>query len=124
MKINKNSWHYKLNEKMDIEVESKTLCSYFWNTIANLFGVFLICISILTLIGLITVPLWGLVINYFGITELPQSTILYIFYIEIIIALLIISVSYYDKFSFSRIIVSYLASIKNKVCPRIEFDDK
>lgn len=82
MNINKNSWHYKLLNKMDFRVARRlkyedsnvTLCEYFWNVVAA--GVTFVAIAliitflVLGSLFIASTMLVGLVI-FFGASWLP-----------------------------------------------------
>lgn len=88
MKVNKNSWHYKLMDYWDYKIidqllygNNVTLCKYFWNTIGAILQsvgfVLMICTAIallsLCFFGIIVAPINYLLTAYFGVPELCEG---------------------------------------------------
>lgn len=88
MKVNRNSWHYKLMDHFDHNVisrldynQSVTLCQYFWSLIGALFqsiGVVLLgigCTLMLSVIvfAVIVAPINYLLTAYFGVVDITDG---------------------------------------------------
>lgn len=81
MKVNKNSWHYKLMNYFNFDIiddleygSNVTLCRYFWNTVGSiivLLGAILVGICVagllsLVLLAFVIAPISYLTQSYFG----------------------------------------------------------
>lgn len=88
MKVNKNSWHYKLMDYWDYKVidqllygNNVTLCQYFWNVVGAILqsGGFAIMIVVAIALflalffGIVIAPINYLLTAYFGVPELMEG---------------------------------------------------
>lgn len=88
MKVNKNSWHYKLMDYWDYEVidqllygNNVTLCQYFWNVVGAILQsvafaamiVVAIAVFVFLAFAIIIAPINYLLTAYFGVPELMEG---------------------------------------------------
>lgn len=88
MKVNKNSWHYKLMDYWDYKVidqllygNNVTLCKYFWNVVGAIlqsvgFAAMIVVAIVLFLalvFGIVIAPINYLLTAYFGVPELMEG---------------------------------------------------
>lgn len=128
MKVNKNSWHYKILTERFCFMEgwyecyiSGSLCLYFWQVMFRLFlGVGLGLLVVSPLFSW-TIILLGLDPSVLGATGV----------LVLIMGLTATSAAIYIGMEFivskekePNLVVEYIKSKKNKVCPIIEFVEK
>lgn len=149
MKINTNSWHYKLVTLGGKERAPYTLCPYFWKGVWNLsiilFGIFIagliswamgesLSLLIFTKLGLTLSPIIAV------ISSIILGLLLIVFVMSSLIA---IAYGFYKLISLfqekrkkkwvndleagknpeSNVIIAYIKARKRKVCPILEFTD-
>lgn len=88
MKVNKNSWHYKLMDYWDYKVIYRlrcgfnvTLCQYFWNVVGAILQsvgfaamiVVAIALFLALVFGIVIAPINYLLTAYFGVPELMEG---------------------------------------------------
>lgn len=135
MKISRDSWHYKLAELITERYEDvpDNLCGYFWRVVAG--------ISAVALMVILTFAVLFIALGAFFVTSEPALTIGSMI-LWIIFGLTVLSgvrevrrksdsIWHKDiipdweisipESSFINVCGTYLASIKDKVCPTIEF---
>lgn len=111
MKINTNSWHYKLLRKTGCNKMPKDLCGYFWalvgRAVVGLVGLALLCA--LCMLIFITIATKGLILLFaVGIASLIAGIVFFITELE-------------DS---DNLFFSWLRARKQKICPIIEYVDK
>ena len=117
--IKRTSWHYRLNNKMDINVEhyGMNLCKYFWTTVWNTLLMLLLALSALTLFG---------VLVYLLITEIPLAILFTLFAACIVFPAT--AIHYFRKIfpnttiPTPNLIKEYIKAKKEKYCPMITFE--
>lgn len=126
MKINKNSWHYKLNDKLNGGyVNYNNLCSYFWGTIFAIFMLF-IAAPFFTITGVLI--LLSPIIYFFN-----ESYKLFNFAILggiLDIILLSILWHWYRKeyvlpklpYREPSLVKKYIVAKKKKICPLVHYE--
>ena len=117
VKLNKNSWHYRLCEFVEIDINSSNFCDYFKCVIGSIFIVF--ALSFLAFI-LGFVPLY-IFINFFILYPIIGVIPLLVYCLFV----LFIYLDYkrdtnLDRF-YNNIFVSKYRSMKEKYCPGIEW---
>ena len=147
MKLSKNSWHYKLNMLYDDDV-SYNLCPYFWKT---MYRAILLPLNLVLAIPIFIItwiyrdrydegdPMWmkgllGFTI-YLGITAVICMALMFFIQNEITIAFgsggwIILFITFgrwvhekYEDRKQTSIFNSYFKAKKEKVCPKIEWED-
>lgn len=133
--INKKSWHYRwyrfLHDKCSENYWSGdpvSVCSYFWGFMFNNAKAIFLSLIALFLVVLLTVPIWGSILYQFnGNKDLLNGVYLFLGVyssIGLLIGFYILKDKYKNIDSgFIRITKSALGSIKDKVCPLIEYKD-
>jgi len=127
MKINTNSWHYKIVSRFTPSEEiPKTLCSYFWilffGIIVLIAGLGAALIILFASLSPILVPL----INHFypgTINDGPEKVITGLYAI-VLVALLVRYIYNKTSFTTNNVLFQYLKAKKDKVCPLIEYVEK
>ena len=123
MKINRKSWHYRLNCEMGCGEVPKNLCGYFWETIKSILGA-IFCIAVcMAFVIITTLPIWQPLYKWL----FNPSISLFGTYVTIAsytIGGIIFGVSSLSQKSFARVTIGYITSIKDKYCPIIEFTEE
>ena len=119
MKINRNSWHYKVSNLFtEWESSSDTLCWYFWRLVFTLLGIStIICIIALLIYSYFTSPQWQA--NSIAVLSISLSIVLPILAIR---KLRQINGKPY-KLSGEDVVVEFIKAKKNKICPLITYTD-
>lgn len=122
MKINKNSWHYKVVTLNDKASAPRNLCEYFWTFvflfIVMLSGGFFVYLTIISPIA------------YFGFGAdlgAPGHGLIGLS-LDIMMLLWVLGCFVHNFFedsqnSFLKVIREYLKALKDKVCPLIKYED-
>lgn len=122
MKINKKSIHYRFNLLMSecLDNMPKTVCSYFWCTITN---IFLLIFAFVIVCGFGVIAFSPLIAIFFQndfIKDIYPGGIA----IDIGTLLCVVLPFLFSQISFGRVIIQYARAIKNKICPLIEYEGK
>lgn len=121
MKINKNSWHYRLVRLWSYgkKVNHKSLCTYFWNVLfCSLFsGLFLVCLTVYISLALLPVSY----VIPIELNEQLDSLRSSIFYFELIVLTLTGLVLFFTKTNSGSLLLNFIKAKIDKVCPKIEF---
>ena len=122
MKIRKSSLHYKFNNFWAVNEGGmpKTLCNYFWYTMFNVFRT-LIAISLTTIIGTFLLsPIGNLFIDNEQIASMSYAALCIYGFIT---SATVIGL-FFTKASFGRVVLEYINTLKDKVCPLVEYEGK
>ena len=128
MKINKNSWHYKMNYEFS-ERLPKTLCSYFWTTVIRTLLLLVFSAAILTTLIILISPLALL----FDIKHPMQEVSFSIYGLMFALFLCLFIGAKVENYKRNKYLIrpykkpnilwDYLKAKKEKVCPFLEFED-
>lgn len=106
MKVNKNSWHYKLMDSWDYSVINRldcgfnvTLCQYFWNVVGAILqsiGFVILCgvvvaMGLVVLFGTVIAPINFFLTGFFGVPELGPNGVSFVCLVLFWVALPIIA---------------------------------
>lgn len=127
-KINRNSWHYKLNHNlctMNIdcwEEEHSSICSYFWATMINTLKILLV----LTAIPIIAAMIMMIIIASPAAAGIGSGVVASALFLPVIVIMIYDYVFERIRISHAKnpsIIVQRIADYKNRVCTRVEFTE-
>lgn len=122
MKINKNSWHYKLVVAGD-NTASKNLCVYFWQIVLRILTLlFYVIIVAPFLIFLALTPFINLFVGMAGMQYFGAG-------LDILVLSAILYILIKDRIEMERLegkkpslATTWIMAKKSKICPRIEFE--
>ena len=110
MKINTNSWHYRLNHRMNPRYMPNKLCGYFWHTVTNIIAV------IMAIAG-------TLVIFVLLILLLVNAPLVFCSSVLLISGSIRTAQAIHRSQPRENLLFTWMKAKKRKVCPYIEFID-
>lgn len=127
MKINKNSWHYKLNDKFYVGVSFRSICTYFWGTVFSSFmvGVFF-PVATLLILSTLLLPIITIFVPSLINTALVGAIVVGAI-ADVIILSHVINYAlkkYRKKERKPTLVGEYISAKKQKVCPLVEYVDE